>query len=109
VGGGVEQGPRGGRCDRQGGDQAREVLPSIVHPVGSTATDLTTALRHEPSGADASSPEWVVRQVGRHEWAARRDPVLARLGLTPDQVQSASRTSGRFASLPAQRASMTAS
>jgi hypothetical protein len=122
--------------------RAREVLPSSVRPVGSTATDLATALRHEPSGADDSSSERVVRQIGRHgshhwsaatsrkcrsstsgshgsahsssyswnmaptrpspwpqsiadlftatyvgwwEWAARRDPVLARLGLTPDQ------------------------
>jgi hypothetical protein len=124
--------------------RAREVLPSIVRPVGSAATDLATAFRHEPSGADDSSPERVVRQIGRHqqtplvcgsepdmphngerepwfcafidllvthgadqavtvaavdrladlfgatyvgwwEWAARRDPVLAQLGLTPDQ------------------------
>jgi hypothetical protein len=47
--------------------RAREVLPSIVRPVGATASDLATALRHEPSGADASSPERVVRQIGRHE------------------------------------------
>jgi hypothetical protein len=126
--------------------RAREVLPSVVRPVGSTATDLATALRHEPTGADDSSPERVVRQVGQHErpplvtscsephaaapvgerepwfiafidllvshganqattetavdrladlfattyvgwweWAARRDPILAQLGLTPDQ------------------------
>jgi hypothetical protein len=123
--------------------RAREVLPSIVRPVGSTGTDLSTALRHEPSGADDSSPERVVRQIGRHEqppliagaetgatlcerepwfcafinllvtygaetavtvaavdrladlftatylgwweWAARRDPILAHLGLSPDQ------------------------
>lgn len=30
--------------------RAREVLPSIVRPVGATASDLATALRHEPSG-----------------------------------------------------------
>jgi hypothetical protein len=126
--------------------RAREMLPRIVRPVGCTATDLATALRHEPSGADASSPAQVIRQIGRHEppplvaatdeqdgatphgkrepwfnafvdllvshgatrsttvaavdrlsdlfaatylgwweWAARRDPILARLGLTPDQ------------------------
>lgn len=123
--------------------RAREILPSSVRPVGSTATDLATVFRHEPSGADAS-PEHVVRQLGRHqqpplvagsepdtlqlgerepwfcafidllvthgadqavtvaavdrladlfaasyvgwwEWAARRDPILARLGLSPDQ------------------------
>jgi hypothetical protein len=126
--------------------RAREVLPRIVRPVGCTATDLATALRHEPSGADATSPARVIRQIGRHEqpplvattdeqngatphgkrepwfnafvdllvkhganrstsvaavdrladlfgatylgwweWAARRDPILAQLGLTPDQ------------------------
>lgn len=124
--------------------RAREVLPRVVRPVGSAATDLAAALRHEPSGADDSSPERVVRQIGRHEqtplvcssepdtpqlgerepwfcsfidllvdhgadktvtaaavdrladlfvatyvgwweWTARRDPVLARLGLSPDQ------------------------
>ena len=126
--------------------RAREVLPSLVRPVGCTATDLATALRHEPSGSDASNPAQVIRQIGRHEppplvaatdeqdalarmrerepwfnafvdllvshdasrsttvaavdrlsdlfaatylgwweWAARRDPILARLGLTPDQ------------------------
>jgi len=124
--------------------RAREVLPSTVRPVGSTATDLATALCHEPSGADATRAERVVRQIGRHErpplvtrsehgatqlgereqwfcafidllvthgadqavtmaavdrladlfpttyvgwweWAARRDPVLSRLGLSPDQ------------------------
>jgi hypothetical protein len=126
--------------------RAREVLPSVVRPVGSTAVDLATALRHEPSGADTDSAGRVVRQIGRHEpppliaaideqdgpsrmrerepwfdafvgllashgadraiteaavdrladlfsvtylgwweWAARRDPVLAQLGLTPDQ------------------------
>jgi hypothetical protein len=124
--------------------RAREVLPSIVRPVGSTATDLAAALRHEPSDADAGDARRVVRQVRHHEqpplvcgcepetlqlgdrepwfcafidllvthgadqavtvaavdrladlftatylgwweWAARRDPVLSRLGLTPDQ------------------------
>jgi hypothetical protein len=124
--------------------RAREVLPSIVRPVGSTATELATVLRHEPSGADDSSSERAVRQIRRHgqpplvhgnepdtpqlderepwlaafidllvthgadqavavaavdrladlfaatyvgwwEWAARRDPVLSKLGLTPDQ------------------------
>jgi len=124
--------------------RAREVLPSIVRPVGSTATDLATALRHEPSDADAGDARPIVRQVRQHvqpplvadsepdtpqlgerepwfaafidllvrygadrtttvaavdrladlfaatyvgwwEWAARRDPVLARLGLSPDQ------------------------
>jgi hypothetical protein len=126
--------------------RAREVLPSLVRPVGCTATDLATALRHKASGADASRPAQVIRQIGRHEppplvaatdeqnratphckrepwfnafvdllvshganrsttvaavdrlsdlfaatylgwweWAARRDPILAQLGLTPDQ------------------------
>ena len=123
---------------------AREVLPSTVRPVGSTATDLATALRHEPSDADASNARQIVRQLRQHEqpplvagsepgtlrlgerepwfatfidllvthgadqattvaavdrladlfaatcvgwweWAARRDPVLAGLGLSPDQ------------------------
>jgi len=124
--------------------RAREVLPSAVRPVGSTATDLAAAFRHEPSDADAGDVRRTVRQVRQHEqpplvhgsepdtpqlderepwfiafidvlvkhgadqaitvaavdrladlfaatylgwweWAARRDPVLARLGLTPDQ------------------------
>jgi hypothetical protein len=124
--------------------RAREVLPSTVRPVGSTATDLAAALRHEPSDADTSAARRIVRQVRQHEppplvhgsepdtpqldqrepwfaafvdllvkhgaeqavtvaavdrladlfaatyvgwweWAARRDPVLTRLGLTPDQ------------------------
>jgi hypothetical protein len=123
--------------------RAREILPSTVQPVGSTATDLAAALRHEPSDADAGDAR-IVRQVRHHEqpplvcgcepetlqlgdrepwfcafidllvthgadpavtvaavdrladlftatyvgwweWAARRDPVLSRLGLTPDQ------------------------
>jgi hypothetical protein len=123
--------------------RAREVLPSFVSPVGTTATDLATALRHEPS--DDGDARRIVRQVRQHEqpplvagsqpgatpplherepwfaafidllvehgadravtvaavdrladlfaatyvgwweWAARRDPVLAQLGLTPDQ------------------------
>jgi len=125
--------------------RTREVLPSIVRPVGSTATDLAVALSHEPSGTDADDARRIVRQVRQHEqpplialgepgappplcerepwfatfidllvahgadqavsvaavdrladlftatyvgwweWAARRDPVLAQLGLTPDQ------------------------
>jgi hypothetical protein len=124
--------------------RTREVLPSAVRPVGSTATDLAAALRHEPSGADTNTLERVVRQVRQHEqlplvalgepdmqqlggrepwfcafidllvahgadpavtvaavdrlsdlfaatyvgwweWAARRDPVLSRLVLSPDQ------------------------
>jgi hypothetical protein len=124
--------------------RAREVLPSIVRPVGSTATDLAAAFRHERSDADTGAARRIVRQVRQHEqpplvhgsepdtpqlderepwfiafidvlvkhgadqaitvpavdrladlfaatyvgwweWAARRDPVLARLGLTPDQ------------------------
>lgn len=124
--------------------RAREVLPSTVRPVGSTATDLAAALRHEPSDADAGDARRIARQVRQHEqpplvtgsetdtpplcerepwftafidllvehgadqaatvaavdrladlfaatyvgwweWAARRDPVLARLGLSPDQ------------------------
>jgi hypothetical protein len=122
--------------------RAREVLPNVVRPIGTTATDLATALRHETSGADDS--QRIVRHVRQHEqpplvasnepdtqtlgerepwfvafidllithgadqattvaavdrladlfaatyvgwweWAARRDPVLARLGLRPDQ------------------------
>jgi len=47
--------------------RAREVLPSVVRPAGTTATDLATALRHEPSGTDTSSPEKVARQIGRRE------------------------------------------
>jgi len=47
--------------------RAGEVLPSVVNPIGTTATDLATALRHEPSGADHSSPERVLRQIGRHQ------------------------------------------
>jgi hypothetical protein len=124
--------------------RAREVLPSTVRPVGSTAADLATALRHESSGDGASDVRRIVCQVGRHEqpplvasgepdmpragerepwfcafidllvthgatkavtvaavdrladlfavtyvgwweWAARRDPVLRHLGLSPDQ------------------------
>jgi hypothetical protein len=124
--------------------RARKALPSIVRTVGSTATDLAAALRHEPSDADAGDERRIVRQVRQHEqpplvhgnepdtpqlaerepwftafidllvkygadqattvaavdrladlfaatyvgwweWAARRDPVLARLGLSPDQ------------------------
>ena len=47
--------------------RAREVLPSVVRRAGTTATDLATALRHEPSGTDTSSPEKVARQIGRRE------------------------------------------
>jgi hypothetical protein len=124
--------------------RTREVLPSTVRPVGSTATDLATALRHESSGAGASDVRRIVCQIGRYEqpplvaasgtdtprpggrepwfsafidllvahgadkavtvaavdrladlfavtyvgwweWAARRDPILAHLGLSPDQ------------------------
>jgi hypothetical protein len=125
--------------------RAREVLPSVVRPIGTTATEFATALRHETSGAYTGHAEGVVRQIGRHEapalvycgeevepvpseerepwftafvdllvghgaervnteaavdrladlfsvtylgwweWAARRDPILAQLGLTPDQ------------------------
>jgi hypothetical protein len=124
--------------------RAREVLPSTVRPVGSTATDLAAALRHEPSDTDTGDARRIVRQVRQHqqpplvhdsetdtpqlgerepwftafidllvtygadqaitvaavdrladlftatyvgwwEWAARRDPILARLGLSPDQ------------------------
>jgi hypothetical protein len=106
--------------------RTREVLPSIVRPVGSTATDLAAALRHEPSDADAgagSEPDapplgerepwfvafidllvkhgaheattvaavdrladlFVATYVGWWEWAARRDLMLARLGLNADQ------------------------
>jgi hypothetical protein len=127
--------------------RVREVLPSVVRPIGATATDLAIALRHEPGGSDSGGDAaCIVRQVRRHEpqplvaasdqtrgpvalserepwfvafidllvthgadqaiavaavdrladlfaatylgwweWAARRDPVLAWLGLTPDQ------------------------
>jgi hypothetical protein len=124
--------------------RTREVLPSTVRPVGSTATDLATALRHESSGAGASDVRRIVCQIGRHEqpplvaaggtdtprlgerepwfsafidlliahgadqavtvaavdrladlfavtyvgwweWATHRDPILAHLGLSPDQ------------------------
>jgi len=128
--------------------RAREVLPSVVRPVGTSATDLATAFRHEVRGPDTVNPgdPRLVRQIGRHEqpplvaafgepgtpsvlderepwfvafinllashgahqaitvaavdrladlfavtyvgwweWVARRDPVLARLGLRPDQ------------------------
>jgi hypothetical protein len=125
--------------------RAREALPSAVRPVGSTATDLAAALRHEPSDTDAGDAQRTVRQIRQHEqpplvagsepgatpplgerepwftafidllvahgadqavtvaavdrladlftatylgwweWAARRDPILARLGLSPDQ------------------------
>ena len=124
--------------------RAREVLPSTVRPVGSTASDLTAALRHERSDTDTGAARRIVRQVRQHEqpplvhgnepdtpqldqrepwftafidllvthgadqattvaavdrladlfagtsvvwweWAARRDPVLWRLGLAPDQ------------------------
>ena len=127
--------------------RAREVLPSVVRPIGTTTTDLATALRHEPRGADRTGDAArMVRQVRQHnqqplvagsgaaggpiplakrerwfaafidllvshgadkattvaavdrladlfattylgwwEWAARRDPILARLGLSPDQ------------------------
>ena len=128
--------------------RTREVLPAIVRPVGTTASDLAVAFRHEPRGGDAGSIDerQVVPQIGRHdhtplltpsgdltvtertayrepwfvafvdllaehgadktvtvaavdrladlfavsyvgwwEWAARRDPILADLGLSPDQ------------------------
>jgi hypothetical protein len=125
--------------------RAREVLPSVVRPVGTTATDLATVFRHEPRGTDpAGDPARIARQVRKHEqsplvaggeqdtsaplrdrepwfvafidllvdmgadeavtvavdrladlfgvtyvgwweWAARRDRVLAQLGLSPDQ------------------------
>lgn len=127
--------------------RAREALPSVVSPIGTTATDLVTALRHEPRGVDSGRDAGrLVRQIRQHEhrplvaalgdvgaplrlgdrepwfvafidllvehgadqtaavaaidrladlfaatyvgwweWAARRDPVLARLGLTPYQ------------------------
>jgi hypothetical protein len=127
--------------------RAREVLPKVVRPIGTTATDLATAFRHEPRGADTGAyAARIVRQVRQHEqqplvaapgeaswtlplgerepwfiafidllvshradqgvvvaavdrladlfpvtyvgwweWAARRDPVLARLGLSPGQ------------------------
>jgi hypothetical protein len=124
--------------------RAREVLPSTVRLVGSTAADLATALRHESSDSGAGGVRRIVCQVGRHEqpplvvsgapdtrrlgerapwfcafidllvahgadqatsvmavdrladlfavtyvgwweWATRRDPILARLGLSPDQ------------------------
>jgi hypothetical protein len=127
--------------------RARDVLPNVVRPIGATATDLATALRHEPRGADtAKDHARVMRQVrhdeqqplvaasdeegeplpladrelwfvafinvlvshgadqrvavaavdrladlfaatclGWWEWAARRDPILARLGLKPEQ------------------------
>ena len=46
--------------------RAREVLPRSV---GSTSTDLATALRHEPRGAgvDSSADPRILPQVGRHE------------------------------------------
>jgi hypothetical protein len=125
--------------------RAREALPSIVRPVGSTATDLAAAFRHERSDADTGDPRRIACQVRQHkqpplvagrepgapsrlserepwfvafisllvkhgadqavtvaavdrladlfaatylgwwEWAARRDPVLTWLGLSPDQ------------------------
>lgn len=125
-----------------------DVLPQAVNPIGSTTTDLATALRHEPQGADAAVDPRIPRQVHRHderplldsstqlsldtgdprhpwlssfidllashgansalavaavdrladvldittagqwEWAARRDPILARLGLAPDQASA---------------------
>jgi hypothetical protein len=130
--------------------RAREALPQVVRPVGSTSTDLARALRHEPRGAgpDSAADPRLPRQVGRHEplplladraeqgcqvagereswfaafinllvehgadqdvtvaavdrladllvvtyvgwweWAARRDPVLAQLGLCPDQCSA---------------------
>jgi hypothetical protein len=127
--------------------RAREVLPGIVRPVGTTASDLAAAFRHEPRAEDAGGTErQMVPQIGHHnhtplltpsgdltvtektagreawfvafvdllvdhgadktvtvaaadrladlfgvnyvgwwEWAARRDPILAKLGLSPDQ------------------------
>jgi hypothetical protein len=127
--------------------RAREVLPSVVRPVGTTTSDVAAAFRHESRGDDAGSNErQVVPQIGRHdhtplltppatstgneqpagrepwftafvdllvdhgadktvtvaavdrladlfaatyvgwwEWAARRHPILAQLGLSPDQ------------------------
>jgi hypothetical protein len=59
--------------------RAREVLPSTVRPVGSTATDLAAALRHEPS--DADDARRIVHQVRQHE----QPPLVAgsELGATP--------------------------
>jgi hypothetical protein len=127
--------------------RAREVLPAVVRPVGTTSSDLAAAFRHESRGENADDTErQVVAQIGRHsraplvappmtatgdeqparreawfaafidllgdhgadptgtaaavdrladlfavsyvgwwEWAARRDPILAKLGLSPDQ------------------------
>jgi hypothetical protein len=127
--------------------RAREVLPTVVRPVGTTASDLAAVFRHGPRGEYAGGTErQVVPQIGRHdqaplltpptaamgreesagreawfvafvnllvehgadktvtvaavdrladlftatyvgwwEWAARRDPILAYLGLSPDQ------------------------
>ena len=47
--------------------RAREALPSLVRPVGATASDLATALRHEPSDGDAGDARRIVRQVRQHE------------------------------------------
>jgi hypothetical protein len=63
--------------------RTREVLPSAVRPVGSTATDLAAALRHEPSGADTNTLERVVRQVRQHEQlplVALGEPDMQQLG-----------------------------
>lgn len=128
--------------------RARDLLPRVVNPVGSTATDLAIALRHEPhniSGAkghpdmahqvrlredpplidetitparstsrrsswftalvdllvqhgadrfttaaaiDRLADLFTATSAGRWEWEARRDPILARLGLAPDQAGS---------------------
>ena len=42
---------------------ARDVLPSIVRSVGSTATDFAVALRHKPSDADAGDARRIVRLI----------------------------------------------
>jgi hypothetical protein len=47
--------------------RTREVLPSTVRPVGSTATDLAIALRHEPADADTGDVRRIPRQVRQHE------------------------------------------
>jgi hypothetical protein len=61
--------------------RAREVLPSVVRPIGTTATDLAAALRHEPSGVDDS--QRIVRHVRQHEplpLVASSEPDIPPLG-----------------------------
>lgn len=58
--------------------RARQVLPGIVRPVGTTASDLAAAFWHEIHVEDAGGTErQVVPQIGRHDQAPMLTPPTA--------------------------------